>query len=187
MLPFWPWCAADRNRAPLVLLLIALAASAAAVAGKPHEHGVARMDVAVESRAIWVTLDTPLENLIGFERAPRTAAERERVEQALATLRQPGRWLVPDAAAGCAAATVEIEAPVLGVPQAPPTAASNSHADLLARVSFQCADATRAAHLDLELFKAFPHLKRVEVQLVTPRTQSSKALRPAASRLPLAR
>lgn len=168
-------------------LLMACAASGVATAGKPHEHGVARMDVAVEARSISVTLDTPLENLVGFERAPRTAAERERVDQALATLRQSGRWLVPDAAAGCAAAAVEIEAPVLGVPQAPAQEAQSPHADLIARVRFQCADATRAAHLDLELFKAFPRFKRVDVQLVTPRAQFGTTLRPAAPRLPIAR
>lgn len=162
--------------------------SGQALAGKAHEHGVARLDVAVESRSLTVMLETPLDNLVGFERAPRTATEKERVEQALATLRQPAQWLVPDPAAGCTAAAVEIESPALGLPVlAKPAAGQGGHADLQARVSFTCADATRAAYVEVGLFKAFSRVKRVQVQLVTAKAQSSVTLKPSTSRLALAR
>lgn len=174
--------------AVVAMVLWGAIAPGLALAGKAHEHGVGRMDVAVESRTLTVMLETPLENLVGFERAPRTAAEKERVEQALATLRQPANWLVPDAAAACTASAVEIEAPALGLPAgAKPIAGQGGHADLQARVSFQCADATRATHLEVGLFKAFKRFKRVHVQWVTAKAQSSVTLKASAPRLALVR
>ena len=65
-----------------VLLISLLAAGLAATAlpawaAKAHQHGVARLDVAVEATRVTLYLDTPLDNLLGFERAPRTDAERK--------------------------------------------------------------------------------------------------------------
>ncbi|MDH5541220.1 MAG: DUF2796 domain-containing protein, partial [Rhizobacter sp.] len=61
--------------------------SAAAAAGKAHEHGALRLDVAVEATSVTLQLQAPLDSLVGFERAPRTEAERQRVDQALARLK----------------------------------------------------------------------------------------------------
>ena len=186
------------------LFLAGAVVSGDALAGRAHEHGAGRLDVAVDARTLTVTLETPLENLVGFERAPRTAEETQRVEKALATLRQGGQWLVPDPAAGCTVAAVEIESAALGLPPggkpaaapggkpaaAPgvkPAASSSEHADLLARVDFRCADAGRAAQLEVGLFRAFPRLKRLDVQLATAKGQSRATLKPAVPRLTLAR
>ena len=59
----------------------------ALAAGHAHVHGVAKMDIAVEPKTIVVHLETPLDNLVGFERAPRTDSERQRADEAVARLR----------------------------------------------------------------------------------------------------
>ena len=83
---------------------------------------------------------------------------------------------------------MEVEAPALGLPAgAKPSAGQDGHADLQARVNFTCADATRASHLEVGLFKAFKRFKRVHVQLVTSKAQSSVTLKASAPRLALAR
>jgi hypothetical protein len=56
--------------------MAALAGATPALAASPHEHGVARLDVAVDAGRVSFSLETPLDNLLGFERAPRTDAER---------------------------------------------------------------------------------------------------------------
>jgi hypothetical protein len=144
--------------------------------------------VAVDARTLTVTLETPLENLVGFERAPRTAEEKQRVEKALATLGQGAQWLVPDPAAGCTVGEVEIESAVLGLPAgSKPAAAPVEHAELQARVDFRCTDAARATQLEVGLFRLFPRLKRLDVQLATAKGQSRATLKPAVPRLTLAR
>ena len=88
----WAW------RAGRALVLALPLAAAGALAG-PHVHGVAAIDIAVEGRALVVLLDMPLDSVVGFERAPRTAAERRAAADALARLRDAGAWLAPELAA----------------------------------------------------------------------------------------
>lgn len=164
---------------------------AATPAGHAHDHGVARMDVAVEPGRVSIALDTPLDNLVGFERAPRTAAERERVASALARLRAAEALWRIDPAAGCKGGRVELRSAVLGLGSAAgPGAARDAHADLEAQFEFECADATRARFLEHGLFKAFPGLRRLEVQVVTPQAQMKRTLQRSEAgggRLPLFR
>ena len=76
-----------------------------------HEHGVARLSVAVDGRTLSVELDAPLDGLLGFERPPRTDAERKAAADLLQRLRDPAALFRPDAAAGCSAGAVTVSAP----------------------------------------------------------------------------
>lgn len=162
-------------------LLLALAAGPAA-AGTTHEHGAARLDIAVDSTRLALALDTPLANLLGFEHAPANAAQRRAVEGALATLRDAARLIRPEAAAGCRLAAVRLRSAVLGLgdtPAAPP----GEHADLEAEIEFDCQRAP--TQLEQGLFDAFPRLQRLELQVVTPARQAGRTLRRPAARVPL--
>jgi hypothetical protein len=59
-----------------VLFALCLTPLLAHAGGKAHVHGVATLDIAVEARKITVQLESPLDNLLGYERTPRTDAER---------------------------------------------------------------------------------------------------------------
>jgi hypothetical protein len=59
----------------------ALVALSAAAAGPP-EHCVGRLGIAVEQRTVAIVLEVPLDAMVGFERAPRSGAERKRVDEA---------------------------------------------------------------------------------------------------------
>jgi hypothetical protein len=90
-------------------------AVSAAQAGKAHEHGVARLDIGVEAGRVTVDLELPLEDLVGFARAPRTDAERAAVTKALGRLQEAAGLVRIDAAAGCGLGKVELTAPLWGV------------------------------------------------------------------------
>ncbi len=174
---------------PAVLALClgaALAAGAPAWAHKAHQHGVAELDVAVEPARIVIELRTPLDNLLGFERAPRTDAERQRVDAAVASLRDGATLWVIAAAAGCTLDSVDLKAPVLGL-GGEAAEHKGEHADLQARWDFACRDAARAGFVEHGLFTAFARLSRLEVQSVTPRGQMKATLRKPANRIALAR
>ncbi len=173
------------RRASAILLGLAAALGAApAGAGKAHEHGVARIDIAVEAARITVLLDLPLDNLAGFERAPRDDAERRVVDAALARLRDAATLFAIDPAASCKPAAVVLNAAVLQ-----PGAASqkNGHADLDGSYEFDCADGFRAGFVEVRLFDALLRLQRIEVQAVTRKGQLKASLRRPASRVTLAR
>jgi hypothetical protein len=153
------------------------------VAGKAHQHGVATMDVVVEGSTLTIELATPLDNLLGFERAPRTDAERARVQAMTTKLRAPQELFRPDAAAGCTPKTTTLESPVLGLGSGP--AAKGDHADLDASFVFECRAIGELRAVDVALFGAFPGFKRIGVQVAGPAGQARHALTPQARRLPL--
>jgi hypothetical protein len=167
--------------------LLALAPLPAA-AGKAHEHGVARLDIAVEPARVVLLLELPLDALVGFEHAPRDDAERQRVNAAVAQLRDAAGLYSIDPAAGCKPGKIELTAPVLQLgAAATPAAGKEEHADLEGSFEFNCADGFKAGFVELGLFEAFARLQRIEVQAVTRKGQMKATLRRPASRVTLAR
>lgn len=164
---------------PATLLL----AGAAALAG-PHEHGLARLDVALDGNRLTVAMDAPLDGFLGFERAPRTDAERKAAAELLARLKAPAGLFTPDAAAGCHLERAEVKAPVLE-PGAKP--AKGEHADLEAEFAYTCSQPQALRTLDVGLFEAYKRLQRIEVQVAGAKAQSKVTLRRPARQVPLAR
>lgn len=165
----------------LIPVLLALAGSAIA-APHAHEHGVARLDVAIDGATLSIALQAPLDGFTGFERAPRTAAERRLAAEVLARLEDAGGLFKPDAAAGCKPAEALVDAPVL-VPGAAPT--QGEHAELEASYAFTCSSPQALRSIDLALFDAFRRLQRIEVQVAGARGQSRLTLRRPARAVPL--
>jgi Protein of unknown function (DUF2796) len=168
-----------------VVFLWAGAAPTAAWAGRAHEHGVARLDVGVEAGRVVLELQMPLDSLVGFERAPRTDAEREKADAALKKLRDGAALFRVDGQAGCELGKVDLRSPHLGLGGAAP--AAGEHADLDGTYEFRCKAGARAGFVEVGLFEAFAGLKRIELQVATPRGQVKATLRRPASRVQLAR
>ena len=99
-------------------MLVAGAAFAASEDGHrehgAHEHGHGTLDVALEGEELVVELRMPAVNVVGFEHAPGTDAEREAVRQALARFEDPAAVLVPSPDAECAPEGVEAGFPGMG-------------------------------------------------------------------------
>ncbi len=77
-----------------------------------HEHGIARLGLAVDGARVTVDLELPAESVFGFEHAPRSAEERATVAEALDRLRTGGAGLLafPDGTT-CALDSAEVQAP----------------------------------------------------------------------------
>ncbi len=173
----------------LTLTLIGLAlAPSAAWAGKAHEHGVMKLDVALDGNTLSIALESPLDSFLGFERAPRTDAERQAAADLLARLRRPDRGpplFTAASAAQCTLSKADVRAPVLeALTQA---AAKDGHADLDADYTYTCAQPAQLGRLDLGLFDAFRLLKRIDVQVAGPQGQSKLTLARPARSIKLAR
>jgi hypothetical protein len=164
------------------MALLALAGTAASAHQKAHVHGTARLDIAIERNTLAVQFSSPLDNLLGLERAPRTAAERQAADALLARLKAGADLFKPDAAAGCTAGTAEVTAPVLQG-----QAGAGEHADVDASFSFTCTAPDKLKTLDHGLFEAFKRLSSLEVQMAGPKGQSRSTLKRPARTLTLVR
>ena len=165
----------------------ALLLATSALAHGPHEHGVVKLDVAVEPGRVTLLMESPLANLVGFERAPRSDAERQRVDAALATLNAAATLFKLDPAAGCTPGPVELNAAALEDGSKPGAApAEAGHADLDASFSFKCKKVV-PAFVDIGLFATFPGVQRIDVQLTTGNAQSKRTLTRPTARLSLTR
>lgn len=162
----------------LALAVFSLSAAAAALAASAHSHGVARLDVAVDGPTVTLRLESPLESLLGFERAPRNDAERGQV-RAMAQALRAGSAFVPTAAARCRLDSVKLASPVLApellgeTGASPKGKADGEHADLEGTFVYRCEDTKLLAGLDVMLFDSFKRLRRVDAQVVGPKGQSA--------------
>ena len=186
-----------------LLRMLATLIAAPSWAAGAHEHGVARLDIGVEPQRVSLAFTSPLDNLLGFERAPRSDAERQAAAAAVARLRDAGALFRIDTKAGCEPARVTLSSEALGLGASsanggagPAAAAGNAvptkpaggdHADLDADFEFRCRAGAQAAFVEVGLFEAFPRLQRLELQIVTPRGQMKATLRRPNSRVALVR
>jgi hypothetical protein len=169
----------------LLALLLALPI-AAAQAGKAHQHGAARLDIGAEPGKLVIALESPLDNLLGFERAPRTDAERQLAAGAVAKLKDGAALFRIDPAAACTLAGVELTSAPLKLGSAAAAAKDDGHGDLDAEYTFTCTG-TPAGHVETALFDAFPRLQRLQVQAVTAKGQASLTLKRPNKRIDLRR
>lgn len=148
-----------------------------------HVHGQIKLDVVVEGPTVVITMASPLDNFVGFERAPRNDDEKKRVEEAVAKLRAADTLLTIDPAGNCKLGPVELRAPALGLDAAPAGAPSAGHADLDATFAFNCASAAATKFIDVGLFTAFKGPRQIEVQIAAPQGQFKRTLKRPNARI----
>lgn len=195
---------------PLSFALAALlAAPLAAQSQQAHVHGLAHADIAVEGGRVEIHLRATAYDLVGFERAPRDAAETAKINAARALLLDHARLWRFSVAAGCVA-----QAPVLEVPASAPVAADPAqghdhghehdhahghdhghehdkagehagHVDWLARYRFDCARPEALVAIDATVFEAVPGLQNLAVQLIDGSGARGLDLRPGQARIAL--
>jgi hypothetical protein len=165
----------------------------------PHEHGIARMNVGIEGNRVTIDLESPLANFLSFEHAPENDAQRQEMRNMAVALRKAENFFLFPGKAACSQESADLKseaipadlfAPDGARPAATPSPAEGAegegeeeHADLDAAFSFRCARPEELRSLDVRLFASFPNLRKVEVQLVTPRGQKAAELTPYSTSL----
>ena len=143
----------------------------------PHEHGVGTLNVALDDTTLELDLDGPAMNLVGFEHAATTDADKATVAAAKARLENPLALFNLPPAAKCVVEAQELSSPLFD--PAPEEGASNAkaehhHSDIEAHYAFTCADTASLKTLDLSrFFKTFPGTHSFKVQLIGPNGQQA--------------
>ncbi|ADU35930.1 DUF2796 domain-containing protein [Variovorax paradoxus] len=141
-----------------------------------HVHGQMKLDVAIDGPTVVIDMESPLDNIVGFERAPKTDADKATVEAAVAQLRAADKLFTIDPAANCKLGPVDLRSGALGLgnpdPNEPP-----GHADLDATFSFNCTNAAAAKFIDLNLFSVFKGLRQIDSQIASSQGQFKRQLK----------
>ena len=147
-----------------------------------HEHGVGRLNAALDGQTLELELESPAMNLVGFEHAASTDAEKAKVAAVRAQLEKPLVLFNLPKAAGCVVATQELESPLFGDrPDADDDHDETDkddhehhpdHSEIHAHYQFSCSAPGALKTLDLaNIFNTFPATQKIQVQLISPSGQ----------------
>jgi hypothetical protein len=142
-----------------------------------HEHGVGRLNAALDGQTLELELESPAMNLVGFEHAATSDADKAKVAAVRAQLEKPLALFNLPANAKCSVAQQELESPLFGDEPDHDHAEDadehhGEHSEIHAHYQFTCATPGALKDLDLAtLFKTFPATQKIQVQLISPSGQ----------------
>lgn len=168
-----------------VLLLSALTASAENLTA--HQHGQAELQLAMDSQSVELMAMSPAHNLLGFEHEPRTTAEHEAVEAALAWLTETP--LINTLSGSCSIQTSEVHYADAGddghdahhgehehQEHEHHDSGEISHTDIEVFQTLNCPDLAPDSQLVTPLGEQFPAIENLDIQWVAPEGQGALRL-----------
>jgi hypothetical protein len=142
-----------------------------------HEHGAAELDVALDGSTLEIELRSPAMNLVGFEHAPSSEADKRKVTEVRKQLEQADALFGLPAAAGCTLAEVDLESPLFEGTSHEHEEHDSQHSDIHAQYRYSCSSPQSLPGLDLQgLFQAFPGTEKIQAQLISPNGQRGAQL-----------
>jgi len=145
-----------------------------------HEHGVGRLNAALDGQTLELELESPAMNLVGFEHAATTDADKAKVAAVRAQLEKPLTLFNLPKAAGCVVAMQTLESPLFGDKpgadhdhdEEAKDEHHHDHSEIHAHYQFTCAVPGALKTLDLaNIFNTFPATQKIQVQLIGPSGQ----------------
>lgn len=140
-----------------------------------HVHGAVTFNLALEGQILSVELDAPALNVVGFEKAPRSDAERRATREVDAWLASGREFLAVPKTAACQLQNVEYTPPKLG----------GSHADYRPRYTFRCSNPAALEWVELWALRKLKDVEKSEINLVTASLQRQQELERGSLRVSL--
>jgi hypothetical protein len=167
-----------------------------------HEHGVAHLNVAVEGNHLYIEFSSPAANIVGFEHHPTTEDQKEAISESIKKLKEGEMLFVlpPEAQGRLAESTVhtdidkdsdhehmtedthkhsknhEEDKKHEGHHHEADEHEHERHSEFKAKYSFVCKKPKELAHVDVMLFKIFPGIDHIQVQVLTETKQTAQKL-----------
>ena len=140
-----------------------------------HEHGVGRLNAALDGKTLELELESPAMNLVGFEHVATSDADKAKVAAVRAQLEKPLALFNLPTAAGCVVENQELESPLFGdKPDADDDHDEDAkdedghehhhdHSEIHAHYQFTCATSAALKSLDLaNIFTRFPATQKIQ-------------------------
>ena len=157
-----------------------------------HVHGVGNLEVVLDGNMVFIALESPLYNVLGFEHAPQPDAQRVLARRVTNILKANGLFsLTRDAQ--CRRSSHNLVSEILN----PHThgdghahshdhdSTHSGHADLRAEYQFECRKPELLTDILVRVFQQFSGFTELNVQAVLPSGQIGAKLTPNESTLVL--
>lgn len=150
-----------------------------------HAHGLATMNIAIADSNVFLELETPWDNLVGFEHKPSTEEQHAMVDSALESLRQASSVVVLNGGS-CELHEVHIENS-MGSDEHEEHEEHDDHADhegedthssLLVSYEYKCEDISSLSDIEVAAFSTWENFESISVQMIGPGGQSAVDLSP---------
>lgn len=150
-----------------------------------HAHGVAQLNVVLDGQALELELESPAMNLVGFEHAAESDADKAKVAATRSQLQDP-QALFGLGAGDCSLSKTELESPLFEYEKHEGEHEDHhdhdkdsGHSEIHSHYQLDCKKPGELKQLNLsELFKRFPATTKIQVQLIGPNGQQGVELTP---------
>jgi len=162
----------------------------------PHEHGVGHLAIAIEGTSMEMELETPANDILGFEHAPSTDAQKKTLSEAKTRLGKIAGLFVLTPDAGCKLESADVD--VLGAAAGQSKAHDHdhdhehektadtakaedhhhdhehgAHSEFRVTYKVECANPAKLGAVAFDYFKAFKAARKLDVTVIGPKGQSS--------------
>ena len=165
-----------------------------------HEHGVANLNVAIEGNSVYIEFSSPAANIVGFEHHPRTHEQKDAVADAVNNLQKGDLLFLLSAKSESKLVKSSVETDIdkdadhhsesehahseeehhdheeKHSEDHGDATEHNRHSEFSAKYQFACQKPDRLSQIAVMLFRAFPGIEHIEVQLFTETKQTAMAL-----------
>ena len=146
----------------------------------PHEHGVGRLNIAVEGKRVSMELEVPGADIVGFEHEASTKEQKAAVSKATTTLKNALKVFELPAEAKCKLAQAEV---AFGAEDHDHDAGHDSvkhegteeeghHSEFHATYAIDCAAPEKLTGIRFRYFELFAGARKLGINLVTDKGQS---------------
>ena len=183
---------------PIIAAIMSLATSTNLFAKEQHgahEHGKAKLDIAIEGTKVSLGFESPAESIYGFEHEAKNPKDIAARDAAVKELKENTANLFQfQPALGCTVATATVEpwvtedhdhAKADKKGKKEQHKKHGKHGEVHADYSFTCAKNPSGSKLTVTLTDKFPRLREIVVQFVSDKKQTGATLKTGATSIEL--
>ena len=165
-----------------------------------HEHGVASLNIAVEGNRVYIEFSSPAANIVGFEHHPRTHEQKDAVKDAVNKLRRGDALFLLSAKSESKLVKSSVETDIdKDADHHSESEHGHSeeehhdheekhkkdhgdadeherHSDFSAIYQFACQKPDQLSQIEVMLFRTFPGIEHIKVQLINETKQTAMEL-----------
>ena len=131
-----------------------------------HQHGVSTLKIALEGQSMQMELESPANDIVGFEHAPENNKQKADIENALSLLQKATGVFIPSSEAECItnenSAEFEIE-----------EGHSETHSGFHVIWKLTCSNPKQLKNLETTFFELFPKAHEIEVEIISASGQKA--------------